>query len=71
MSLAGAAMRPSPSRGGGSSRNSCAGAVPRSPGSFLQRVPVLAQTDHDAAHTAKGWAFFDRGVIDASPASII
>ncbi|MDB5676816.1 MAG: ATPase [Sphingomonas bacterium] len=26
---------------------------------------MLAQADHDAAHMAKGWVFFDRGVIDA------
>jgi predicted ATPase len=33
---------------------------------FLQRVLVLAQADHDAAHRAKGRVFFDRGVIDAT-----
>ncbi len=35
------------------------------PVGFLQRVLVLAQADHDAAHRAKGWVLFDRGVIDA------
>jgi predicted ATPase len=32
---------------------------------FLQRALALAQVDHDAAPTVKGWVFFDRGVIDA------
>ena len=32
---------------------------------FLRRTLALAQTDHDAAQAAKGWVFFDRGVIDA------
>lgn len=36
------------------------------PVGFLQRTLALAQADHDAAHAAKGWVFFDRGVIDAA-----
>jgi len=36
------------------------------PVGFLQRVLVLAQADHDAAHLTRGRVFFDRGVIDAA-----
>ena len=36
------------------------------PVGFLQRVLARAQADHDAADAAKGWVFFDRGVIDAA-----
>ena len=35
------------------------------PVAFLQRTLAFAQADHDAAQPAKGWVFFDRGVIDA------
>ena len=35
------------------------------PVGFLQCVLALAQGDHDAAHGAQDWVFFDRGVIDA------